>query len=171
MAKATLRLPFDNAQGKRSGQKSKNRNAFRKNLSIIAIIAIIIAIFLTAVFSQQQQEVRQQAAQTECLYAFKSLSVCNSYCLGQENKKCLQNLKKQWGCCDLSDTNSQNSQTNLGSSILCSHCSDTYKYCHVSWYSKQNCQDTENARYIRDCSCTQGTIDCKLLGINTSSCP
>ena len=120
--------------------------------------------------SQSQQETRQRAAGTECVYAFNTSSICNSYCLGQPGKTCLQNLEKKWGCCSSNVVMPTRTPT-IGTALSwCSRCSDTYKYCHVSWQSNQNCSDTWNAKYALDCSCTQGTIDCGLKGVNSSAC-
>jgi len=154
--------------------KSKNPSwftstVFRRDLSIIGLVAIIIAIPLTVVMSQKQQQTEQQAAGVECVYAFNTDSICNSYCLGQTGKTCQQNLKGKWGCCD-SGIITPPPQSNTGILSSCSRCSDTYKYCYVSWQSTQGCIDTQNAKYTLNCDCTQGTIDCGLKGINTASC-
>lgn len=142
---------------------------FRKDLSIIAFVAIIIAIPLTVVMSQRQQETRQQAAGTTCVYAFRTASICSSYCSGQRGKTCRQNLSRLWGCCNSYTTPSP--APTIGTALqFCSHCSDTYKYCNISWQSTQSCTDTWNAKYTLNCSCTKGTIDCGVKGINTSGC-
>jgi len=143
---------------------------FRRDLSIIGFVAVIIAIPITVLFSQQQQETRQRASGTECVYAFNTASICSSYCSGQAGKICLQNLEKKWGCC-ASNTVTPTSAPVVGTALSwCSRCSDTYKYCHISWQSAQDCTDTGNAKYVIDCNCTLGTIDCGLKGINTSAC-
>jgi hypothetical protein len=146
--------------------KAKNKpSSFKKKLSIAAIIILAIAIPLTVMIAQKQQEIRQRAAGTECVYAFKAKNVCSSYCAKQENKACRQNINGNWGCCDkiISTENPSSPKT-------CSRCSDTYKNCFVKWESTQDCTDTKNAKYALDCSCAQGSLDCKLKGVNTSSC-
>ncbi|OGH05241.1 MAG: hypothetical protein A2W22_01315 [Candidatus Levybacteria bacterium RBG_16_35_11] len=149
--------------------KGRSRGSLRRKLSIIAFVAIIIAIPLTVVISQQQQETRQQAAGTECIYAFRTLSICNSYCSSQSGKTCLQSLSRRWGCC--SRTISPTPAPTIGTPLnWCSLCSDTYKFCRISWQGNQTCTDNQNAKYTLDCSCTQGTINCGVKGINTSSC-
>src|SRR4030067_1952052 len=132
------------AKSKRKGWFSSP--IFRRDLSIIGFVAIIIAIPLTVVMSQRQQETRQQAAGTECVYAFNTSSICRSYCTGQTGKTCIQNLNRRWGCCgrNVSPTPAPTVGTPLN---WCSRCRDTYKYCNVSWQSTQNCTDTWNAKY------------------------
>jgi hypothetical protein len=154
--------------------KSKNSSwfssaVFRRDMSIIGFVAIIIAIPLTVAMSQQQQQTKQQAAGVECVYAFNTASVCNSYCAGQPGKTCKQNLSRRWGCCSAYAVPTP--APTIGTALQwCSRCSNTYRYCRVSWQSTQLCTDTWNAKYALDCSCNQGTIDCGLKGVNTSSC-
>jgi hypothetical protein len=146
--------------------KAKKSSAFKKYLSLIAIVVIIIAIILTVAMSGQQQETRQRAAGTECLYAFNSQSVCASYCSAQQGKVCYQSLNGKWGCCESAKTE----QTTGITGTMCSRCSDTYKFCHIAWKSNQNCQDTWNGQYSLNCNCTQGNLDCNIKGVDTSSC-
>jgi hypothetical protein len=142
---------------------------FRRDLSIIGLVAVIIAIPLTVLMSQTQQETRQRAASTECVYAFNTTTVCNSYCSGQPGKTCQQNPKGLWGCCGQITTPTPTLVVETAP-MWCSRCSDSYRYCHVSWQSTQGCTDTANAKYVIDCSCTQGALDCGLKGIDTSTC-
>jgi hypothetical protein len=150
--------------------KAKGKSRLKKEITIIAIIALMIAIPLTVIMSGQQQETRQRAAKTECVYAFNSKPVCDSYCAKQEGKVCNQNLKGKWGCCLSAKSLQPTPEVNQKNYQFCSRCSDTYKFCLINWESNESCNDTWNGQYKIDCNCTQGNLDCGLKGVDTSVC-
>jgi hypothetical protein len=145
--------------------------SLKKTLLFIALIAIIAAIPITVISVQMQQQTQQHAAGIECTYAFNSATSCSSYCDKQEDKQCTQNTQGKWGCCSAVLNNvTPTIDISSANPVSCSRCSDTYKYCYISWTSKLACNDTENGKYKVDCSCTQGILDCGLKEIDTSIC-